>query len=92
MEGLSILLRIIIFIIVLYFLYLAIKIIFKNWYNISSPANINNITKSQNLLLEDKWTGKLQMRKGIKDAFTKVPKPQHLLINTNVLNTFENIT
>lgn len=87
MEGLSILLRIIIFIIVLYFLYLAIKIIFKNWYNISSPANINNITKSQNLLLEDKWTGKLQMRKGINDAFTKVPKPQHLLINTNVLTT-----
>ena len=61
--------------------------IFKNWYNISSPGNILSIKKIQNLLLEDKWTGKLQMRKGIKDAFTNVPNPQHLLINTNVLST-----
>jgi hypothetical protein len=70
-----------------YMLYYVFNSIYKNWNNVSSPTNIVAITKSQNTLLEERWTGKLQMRQGIAQGFSQVPQPQQLLINTAVLST-----
>ena len=61
--------------------------VFKNWSNVSSPGNISAIIKSQNALLESRWSGNLQMRQGITRGFIQVPQPQQLLINTAVLST-----
>lgn len=62
-------------------------IIFHNWTTVSSPGNIVSIIKSQSIFLDSRWTGTLQVRKGIHDGFSKVPEPQRLLINTSVLST-----
>ena len=74
-------------IIVCYILYRILRSIFNNWFTVSSPGNIAGIVKSQNTLLESRWAGNLQFRKGINDGFSKVPEPQRLLINTSVLST-----
>jgi len=74
-------------IIAVYVLYLILKGVFNNWTTVSSPGNITNIIKSQNTILESRWAGNLQFRKGINDGFSNVPEPQRLLINTSVLST-----
>ena len=58
-----------------------------NFNKVSSSGNIAAIIKSQNALLESRWTGQLQMRQGITAGFANVPQPQQLLINTAVLST-----
>ena len=82
-----VLFKIILFIISVYILIYIITSISKNWGKVSSPGNIATIQKSQNTLLEGRWSGRLQMRQGIVQAFANVPQPQQLLINTSVLST-----
>ena len=79
--------KLIIGIIASYVLYRIIMGIFNNWTTVSSPGNIAAMIKSQNTILESRWAGNLQFRKGINDGFSKVPEPQRLLINTSVLST-----
>jgi len=74
-------------IIVSYILYRVLSSIFNNWFTVSSPGNIAGIIKSQNTLLESRWSGNLQFRKGITEGFSKIPEPRRLLINTCVLST-----
>jgi hypothetical protein len=74
-------------ILVIIILVYSIKSFYRNWNGVSSPGNILAIQKSQNIILEAQWAGRLQARQGINASFSKTPPPQHLLINTAVLST-----
>lgn len=87
MDTVELIFKFILTIINIYILIRIFKSIFQDWSNISSPGNIVAIQKSQNILLEAQWAGKLQMRQGIQSTFANTPAPQHLLINTAVLST-----
>jgi hypothetical protein len=56
----------------------------KNSRNIASPDNIKRIKDTQSALLENRWTGLTQSKKGFQNAFANIPEDQKLLINTSV--------
>jgi len=58
--------------------------IFTNYRNTSKPDNISRIQFLQKSILETRWTGITQGKKGLSQAFDGVPQEQQLLINANV--------
>jgi len=78
------------FILVLFLIWLFVKLIlriYKNWTNISTPGNITNIKKQQLISLTDRWTGITQGKMGLDSQFASIPKEQQLLINAHVFST-----
>ena len=71
-------------VIVLYLFGLLIQTIFQNYRMTSTPDNIARIKSIQSSVLEMRWIGVTQGKKGLSQAFEGVPKEQQLLINANV--------
>jgi hypothetical protein len=71
-------------VIVLYLFGLLIQTIFQNYRMTSTPDNIARIKSIQRSVLEMRWIGITQGKKGLAQAFEGVPKEQQLLINANV--------
>jgi hypothetical protein len=58
--------------------------IFTKYRNTSTPDNISRVKSLQRSILETRWVGITQGKKGLSQAFDKVPQEQQLLINANV--------
>ena len=56
----------------------------KNYRNTSTPDNIGRIISVQRSMLETRWVGTTQGKRGITQTFDGVPQEQQLLINANV--------
>ena len=56
----------------------------KNYRNTSTPDNIGRIISVQRSMLETRWVGTTQGKRGIAQTFDGVPQEQQLLINANV--------
>jgi hypothetical protein len=54
--------------------------------SLATPDNINAIKQTQTAILEQRWTGITQSKKGITDAMNSIPVDERLLINSSVMS------
>lgn len=67
---------------VVFFIYFMIK----KYYNLPTPANIEDIKRTETVKLEPLWSGITQSKKGIQEPMSSIPVDEKLLINTSVLS------
>lgn len=58
----------------------------QNSSSLATPANIDAVKQTQTAILEQRWTGITQSKKGIADAMKSIPNDERLLINSSVMS------